>query len=149
MKMNREKKTHKPGRLVLFGNRHDDDRHQGNTGAEIEEDAIVLSTAAKAQLELLLDALKAVKKGDLSVRLQVRKDGVMGEIAEAFNDVIGLNENMANEVIRVSREVGVEGKLGAQAEVPGVAGTWKELTGNVNMLAANLTNQSWKGKVYR
>jgi len=201
-------------------------------------ESVDLGTENKAQLTSLLNALKAAREGDFSVRLPVQKDGVMGEIAGVFNDAIGLNEGMANEIIRVSkvvgeegqmtervspgvvtgmwtsqidsvnalisnlaqltaevgrvltavaegdltqkmrlevegvpvkgeflriaiiantmvdqlsafgsevtrvaREIGVEGKLGAQAEVPGVAGTWRELTDKVNMLASNLTSQ--------
>jgi len=234
------KEVRKPGRSVLF---QDDDgdgdgRPQDDSALEIERGEIDLGTDIKAQLRSLLDALKVAKDGDFSVRLRTTKNGVMSEIAEAFNDVIGLNEKTANElariskfiseegemtervslgavagswasqadsvnalinnlaqptgevgrviaavaegnltqkmelevrgvpikgeflriatttntmvdqlssfaseVTRVAREVGGEGKLGAQAEVKGVSGTWKDLTDNVNMLAENLTNQ--------
>ena len=189
-------------------------------------------------LRKLLDALKAARKGDFSARVRFRRDGLMGEIAEVFNDVMGHNQALAKEfsrvgrivgregkmtvraslgpvggawgatvdafnaligdlvqptselarvitavaqgdlsqkipleiagrpvkgeflrfaktvntmvdqlrsfaaeVTRVAKEVGVEGKLGGQAKVPGVAGTWKDLTDNVNQLAGNLTGQ--------
>jgi methyl-accepting chemotaxis protein len=70
-----------------------------------------LNTDAESQLWALLEALKTVKQGDFSVRLPVANNGVMGEIAEAFNDVVSLNASMANEIGRVSKIVGEEGKL--------------------------------------
>jgi HAMP domain-containing protein len=224
------KKEHKTGFPFFF--------RQGNRVAHGGDGAKELSAETISQLTLLLNALKAAKEGDFSVRLPMQKDGLVAEIAEAFNGLIVLNESIANEIVRVSkivgeegqmteraslgrvigswasqidsinalvnnlaqptaevarvitavasgdlsqkmalevrgvpikgeflriattantmvdqlnafgsevtriaREVGAEGKLGGQAEVKGVAGTWKELTANVNMLAANLTNQ--------
>ncbi|MBI5141154.1 MAG: HAMP domain-containing protein, partial [Nitrospirae bacterium] len=204
-----------------------DDGNGGGPHSKIDE-----------RLSLLLDALLAMKAGDFSVRMPDARNGIIGKIAEAFNDVVSINQKMsteivrvskiiveegrmtermavasasgswantsdainvlinsmaqptvevarvitsvangdlsnkmalevegkpikgeflrigttvnnmvdqlnafASEVIRVSKEVGAEGKLGGQAEVKGVAGTWKELTDNVNMLAGNLTGQ--------
>jgi len=237
--MENAKNVGTPGRRLFFRNKKDGDgQQQHDSVAMLNGESVDLGTDNKAQLTSLLNALKAAREGDFSVRLPVQKDGVMGEIAGVFNDVIGLNEGMANEIIRVSkvvgeegqmtervslgvvtgmwasqidsvnalinnlsqptvevgrvitavaegdltqkmrlevegvpvkgeflriatisntmvdqlsafgsevtrvaREIGVEGKLGAQAEVPGVAGTWRELTDKVNMLASNLTSQ--------
>ena len=106
----------------------------------------------------LLAALKTLKKGDFGVRLPVDDTVIGAALAEAFNDLADLLENdtrvgqtvntmvdqlgsFASEVTRVAREVGTEGKLGGQAEVQGVAGTWKDLTDSVNSMAGNLTAQ--------
>src|SRR5438132_3782433 len=88
----------------------------------------------------------AVTKGDLSQRIALQADGrpLEGEflrIARSVNTVVDQLGSFASEVTRVAREVGTEGKLGGQAVVPGVAGTWKDLTDNVNSMAANLTGQ--------
>ncbi|HEV3082657.1 MAG TPA: HAMP domain-containing protein, partial [Gemmataceae bacterium] len=88
----------------------------------------------------------AVTKGDLTQRIALEADGrpLEGEflrIARSVNTVVDQLGSFASEVTRVAREVGTEGKLGGQAEVPGVAGTWKDLTDNVNSMAANLTGQ--------
>src|SRR5438132_791312 len=80
--------------------------------------------------KLLLSTLVAVKNGDFSVRLPVEWTGINGKIADAFNDIIEVTAKMATE-----------GKLGGQAKVKGVAGTWKDLTDSVNSMAANLTAQ--------
>src|SRR2546425_40152 len=92
----------------------------------------------------LLLALKAVRKGDFSVRLPVNWTGLSGKVADTFNEVVGMDEQLgafASEVTRVVREVGTEGKLGGQARVKGVAGIWKDLTESVNLMASNLTGQ--------
>jgi HAMP domain-containing protein len=86
-------------------------------------------------IKQLLTVLTALKKGDFSVRLPSDWNGTLGQIADAFNDVVERNEKMARELD------GVEGKLGGQASVPGAAGTWKDLADHVNQLAANLTTQ--------
>ncbi|HMI47532.1 MAG TPA: HAMP domain-containing protein, partial [Gemmatimonadaceae bacterium] len=90
--------------------------------------------------------LTAVAEGDLSQKMVLEIDGkaVQGEflrIGTTVNTMVDQLGSFANEVTRVAREVGTEGKLGGQAEVPGVAGTWKDLTDNVNTLAGNLTSQ--------
>ena len=96
----------------------------------------------EAQLLAVLDVLKAAKRGDFSARVAVRDgDGTIGEIATEVNEVVNQLQSVGSEIIRVAREVGTEGKLGAQAEVIGVTGTWKDLIDNVNVLAGNLTNQ--------
>src|SRR5207248_913110 len=86
----------------------------------------------------LLRALMAFKRGDFSVRLPDDWTGVAGKIVNTMVDQLGA---FASEVTRVAREVGTEGKLGGQAKVKGVAGTWKDLTENVNLMAGNLTAQ--------
>src|SRR6202034_1581617 len=96
---------------------------------------------ADNRLQRLLTGLTAVRSGDLSTRLPAADDPLMDEIAAVFN---GMNEQLAlvtSEVTRVAREVGTEGRLGGQARVPGVGGTWRDLTDSVNSMAGNLTGQ--------
>jgi signal transduction histidine kinase/HAMP domain-containing protein/CheY-like chemotaxis protein len=96
---------------------------------------------ADKRLQRLLAGLTAVRSGDFSTRLPPADDPLMDEIAAVFN---GMNEQLAlvtSEVTRVAWEVGTEGRLGGQAEVPGLAGTWKDLTDSVNSMAGNLTGQ--------
>ena len=96
---------------------------------------------ADGGLQQLLAGLSAVRSGDFSTRLPADGDPLMDEIASVFN---GMNDQLAlftSEVTRVAREVGTEGRLGGQAEVPGLAGTWKDLTDSVNSMAGNLTGQ--------
>jgi methyl-accepting chemotaxis protein len=92
------------------------------------------------QLQPLLEALKAAKNGDFTVRLPVESNG-LGEIASAFNEWVSLNQNVAHEVVRITSEIGKEGKLGSQALVKGVKGSWKELLDNLNQMSANLSEQ--------
>src|SRR5215472_1149308 len=89
----------------------------------------------------LLAGLTAVRGGDFSARLPQGRDPVMNEIAAVFNDMNDQLGLFTSEVTRVAKEVGIDGKLGGQAHVPGVAGTWKELTDSVNAMAGNLTGQ--------
>jgi CheY-like chemotaxis protein/signal transduction histidine kinase/HAMP domain-containing protein len=83
----------------------------------------------------------AVADGDLKQNLAVKSKGEVAALAETINNMTGTLATFADQVTSVAREVGVEGRLGGQANVPGAAGTWKDLTGNVNLLAANLTTQ--------
>src|SRR5205807_30208 len=83
----------------------------------------------------------AVANGDLSKKITVPVKGEILELKETINTMVDQLNSFASEVTRVAREVGTEGKLGGQANVPGAAGTWKDLTDNVNQLAANLTTQ--------
>jgi len=130
-----EKPTRKPGRKALFG-REEEVTAPGKPGKEEKYDE-----GADTQLREILEALEAVRKGDLTKRLKKEKKDIFGELADSYNTMVDSLSTFSSEVTRVSKEVGTEGKLGAQAEVPGVAGTWKDLTDNVNILAANLTNQ--------
>jgi HAMP domain-containing protein len=83
----------------------------------------------------------AVANGDLQQKLTVEAKGEIAALADTINGMTDTLATFADQVTNVAREVGVEGKLGGQAKVPGAAGTWKGLTGNVNQLAANLTTQ--------
>src|SRR5437773_941176 len=83
----------------------------------------------------------AVAQGELSKKVRVEVKGEILELKSTINTMVDQLNAFASEVSRVAREVGTEGKLGGQAQVPGVAGTWKDLTDNVNLMAANLTGQ--------
>jgi signal transduction histidine kinase/CheY-like chemotaxis protein/HAMP domain-containing protein len=95
----------------------------------------------RSALEQLLAGLTAVRGGDFSRRLAPAGDPLVDEIASVFNDMADQLDQFTSEVTRVAREVGTEGKLGGQAHVPGVSGTWKDLTESVNAMAGNLTTQ--------
>ena len=94
-----------------------------------------------AQVRNIADVTIAVANGDLSKKITVDVRGEILQLKEATNTMVDQLRSFASEVTRVAREVGTDGRLGGQAVVPGVAGTWKDLTGNVNLLAANLTTQ--------
>src|ERR1700687_5272042 len=93
------------------------------------------------QVRGIVKVVTAVANGDLSEKLQVNAKGEIAALGETLNNMTKTLGIFAQQVTSVARTVGVEGKLGAQAEVPGVAGTWKDLTDNVNLLANNLTAQ--------
>ncbi|WP_232236252.1 HAMP domain-containing protein [Nocardia sp. BMG51109] len=93
------------------------------------------------RLQPLLDGLKAVRDGDFGRSLPQVGDPVLDEIAIVFNGMVDQLALFTTEVIRVAREVGTDGKLGGQASVPGLSGTWKDLTDSVNAMADNLTAQ--------
>jgi HAMP domain-containing protein len=94
-----------------------------------------------AQVRNISEVTIAVANGDLSRKITVDVRGEILQLKEAINTMVDQLRSFASEVTRVAREVGTEGRLGGQAVVPGVAGTWKDLTDNVNLLAANLTTQ--------
>src|SRR5690349_24483284 len=89
----------------------------------------------------IAEVTTAVAKGDLSKKITVTVKGEILELKDTINTMVDQLGSFASEVTRVAREVGTDGKLGGQAVVKGVAGTWKDLTDNVNMMAANLTAQ--------
>src|SRR5438045_9525342 len=93
------------------------------------------------QLLNITEVATAIANGDLSKKITVDVRGEIRLLKETLNTMVDQLRAFAAEVTRVAREVGTEGKLGGQAVVPGVAGTWKDLTDNVNLLAANLTTQ--------
>jgi HAMP domain-containing protein/signal transduction histidine kinase/CheY-like chemotaxis protein len=93
------------------------------------------------QVRNIADVTTAVANGDLSKKITVDVRGEILELKDTINTMVDQLRSFASEVTRVAREVGTEGKLGGQAEVQGVAGTWKDLTDNVNMMAGNLTAQ--------
>ena len=93
------------------------------------------------QVRGIVKVVTAVANGDLKQKLVVDAKGEVAALAETINNMTDTLSTFAEQVSTVAREVGVEGKLGGQARVPGVAGTWKDLTDNVNFMASNLTTQ--------
>src|SRR5688572_17816023 len=93
------------------------------------------------QVRNISEVTIAVASGDLSKKITADVRGEMLQLKEAINTMVDQLRSFASEVTRVAREVGTEGKLGGQAQVPEVAGTWKDLTDSVNMMAGNLTAQ--------
>src|SRR5205807_2080465 len=93
------------------------------------------------QVRNIAEVTTAVAKGDLSKKITVDVDGEILELKSTINTMVVAFTALVRAVLRVAREVGSDGKLGGQAQVPGAAGTWKDLTDNVNSMAANLTNQ--------
>ena len=93
------------------------------------------------QVRGIAKVVTAVANGDLKQKLLVEAKGEIAELADTINSMTDTLATFADQVTTVAREVGVEGKLGGQANVPGAAGTWRDLTDNVNQLAANLTTQ--------
>ena len=93
------------------------------------------------QVRNISEVTIAVANGDLSRKISVDVRGEILQLKEAINTMVDQLRSFASEVTRVAREVGTEGKLGGQAIVPGIAGTWKDLTDNVNFMAGNLTGQ--------
>src|SRR5262249_1321535 len=93
------------------------------------------------QVRNIAQVTTAVARGDLSRKITVDVRGEILELKDTFNTMVDQFNSFASEVKRVAREGGTEGKLGGQAQVPGVAGTWKDLTDSVNFMASNLTAQ--------
>src|SRR5207237_162883 len=93
------------------------------------------------QVRNIAEVTTAVANGDLDNKIKVDVSGEISASKDTVNTMVDQLSSFASEVTRVAREVGTEGKLGGQAEVKGVSGTWKDLTDNVNLMAANLTNQ--------
>src|SRR5712691_4193296 len=94
-----------------------------------------------SQVRGIAKVVTAVANGDLSQKLVVEAKGEIAALADTINGMTDTLRMFAEQVTTVAREVGIEGKLGGQAKVPGAAGTWRDLTDNVNMLAGNLTSQ--------
>ena len=94
-----------------------------------------------AQVRNIADVTKAVAAGDLTRKITVDVQGEILQLKDTMNTMVDQLRSFASEVTRMAREVGTEGKLGGQAEVTGVAGTWKDLTDSVNMMAGSLTVQ--------
>jgi len=111
------------------------------TWKELTENVNTLAGNLTNQVRNIAQVTTAVANGDLSQKITVEAQGEILELKNTINAMVDALNLFGNEVTRVAREVGNEGKLGGQAEVPGVSGTWKELTENVNTLAGNLTNQ--------
>jgi len=101
----------------------------------------VMAANLTEQVRGIVKVVTAVANGELTQKLTVNAKGEVAALAETINNMTDTLATFADQVTTVAREVGVEGRLGGQANVPGAAGTWKDLTGNVNLLADNLTNQ--------
>ena len=126
---------------------------EGNLGAQADVKGVagtwkdltdhvnVLAGNLTNQVRNIALVTTAVANGDLSQKITVKAKGEVAELKNTINTMVDQLRAFASEVTRVAREVGTEGKLGAQAEVAGVSGTWKDLTDNVNFLAGNLTSQ--------
>ena len=108
---------------------------------DLTESVNSMASNLTAQVRNIADVTTAVAKGDLSRKITVDVRGEILELKNTINVMVDQLNGFASEVTRVAREVGTEGKLGGQASVPGVAGVWKDLTDNVNFMAANLTTQ--------
>src|SRR5258705_254413 len=100
-----------------------------------------MATNLTVQVRAIAEVTTAVQRGDLSKKITVDASGEILELKNTINTMVDQLSSFASEVTRVAREVGTEGKLGGQAEVQGIAGTWKDLTDNVNLMANNLTAQ--------
>ncbi|WP_366512419.1 HAMP domain-containing protein [Hyphomicrobium sp.] len=111
------------------------------TWKDLTDTVNVMAANLTEQVRGIVKVVNAVAGGDLKQRLTVNSKGEVAALAETINDMTDTLALFADQVTTVAREVGVEGRLGGQANVPGAAGTWKDLTGNVNLLADNLTNQ--------
>src|SRR5229473_2962962 len=111
------------------------------TWKDLTDNVNQLAANLTTQVRNIAEVTSAVQKGDLSKKITVEVKGEILELKETINVMVDQLNGFAGEVTRVAREVGTEGKLGGQAQVPGVAGTWKDLTDNVNSMAGNLTAQ--------
>ncbi len=113
----------------------------GGTWKDLTDNVNFMASNLTGQVRNIAAVTTAVARGDLSKKITVDVKGEILELKDTINVMVDQLSSFASEVTRVAREVGTEGKLGGQANVSGVAGTWKDLTENVNQLAANLTNQ--------
>jgi HAMP domain-containing protein/CheY-like chemotaxis protein/predicted transcriptional regulator len=111
------------------------------TWKDLTDTVNVMAANLTEQVRGIVKVVTAVANGDLKQNLTVKSKGEVAALAETINNMTNTLATFADQVTTVAREVGVEGRLGGQANVPGAAGTWKDLTGNVNLLAANLTTQ--------
>ncbi|WP_426735398.1 HAMP domain-containing protein [Myxococcus faecalis] len=111
------------------------------TWKDLTDNVNVMAVNLTTQVRGIAKVVTAVANGDLTQRLKMEAKGEVAELADTINAMTQTLSIFAQQVTDVARTVGVEGKLGAQAVVPGVAGTWKDLTNNVNLLANNLTDQ--------
>ena len=111
------------------------------TWKDLTDTVNVMAANLTEQVRGIVKVVTAVANGELKQNLAVKSKGEVAALAETINNMTDTLAIFADQVTTVAREVGVEGRLGGQAAVPGAAGTWKDLTGNVNLLAANLTTQ--------
>ena len=113
----------------------------GGTWKDLTDNVNLMAANLTGQVRNIAEVTTAVASGDLSKKITVDVKGEILELKDTINTMVDQLNSFASEVTRVAREVGTDGKLGGQAQVPGVAGTWKDLTDNVNAMAANLTGQ--------
>jgi HAMP domain-containing protein/signal transduction histidine kinase/CheY-like chemotaxis protein len=116
-------------------------RGVGGTWKDLTDNVNLMAANLTGQVRNIAEVTTAVASGDLSKKITVDVKGEILELKSTINTMVDQLNSFAGEVTRVAREVGTEGKLGGQAQVEGVAGTWKDLTDNVNLMATNLTNQ--------
>src|SRR5437868_7813428 len=116
-------------------------RGLGGAWKDLTDNVNSMANNLTSQVRNIADVTTAVAKGDLSRKITVEVRGEILELKNTINTMVDQLNGFASEVSRVAREVGTEGKLGGQAQVQGVAGTWKDLTDNVNSMASNLTGQ--------
>ena len=116
-------------------------RGVGGTWKDLTDNVNFMASNLTGQVRNIADVTTAVARGDLSKKITVDVKGEILELKDTINVMVDQLSSFASEVTRVAREVGTEGKLGGQANVPGVAGTWKDLTDSVNSMAGNLTGQ--------
>src|SRR5919197_16237 len=109
------------------------------TWRDLTDNVNLMAANLTAQLRNVADVTTAVANGDLSKKVTVEGQGEILELKSTMNQMVEQRSSFSAEVTRVAREVGTEGKLGGQAQVRGVSGTWRDLTENVNLMAANLT----------
>ncbi len=113
----------------------------GGTWKDLTDSVNKMGSNLTTQMRNIAEVTTAVAKGDLSRKITVAANGEILELKNTINTMVDQLNSFGNEVTRLAREVGTEGKLGGQAFVPGVAGTWKDLTDSVNQMAGNLTAQ--------
>ncbi|HWH81383.1 MAG TPA: HAMP domain-containing protein [Burkholderiaceae bacterium] len=113
----------------------------GGTWKDLTDNVNFMASNLTEQVRGIVKVVTAVANGNLTQRLTVQAKGEVAALADTINNMTDTLATFADQVTNVAREVGVDGRLGGQANVPGAAGTWKDLTGNVNLLAANLTTQ--------
>src|SRR5262249_40683157 len=111
------------------------------TWKDLTDNVNLMAANLTGQVRGIAKVVSSVANGDLKQKLTLEAKGEIAALADTINGMIDTLATFAAQVTTVAREVGVEGKLGGQASVPGAAGTWKDLTDNVNQLAANLTTQ--------
>jgi HAMP domain-containing protein len=111
------------------------------TWKDLTDSVNSMASNLTGQVRNIAEVATAVAQGDLSKKITVNVSGEILQLKETINTMVDQLRSFAGEVTRVAREVGTEGRLGGQAQVPGVAGTWKDLTDSVNSMAGNLTAQ--------
>ncbi|CEG81026.1 Putative Histidine kinase [Rhizopus microsporus] len=116
-------------------------KNVGGAWKDLTDNVNIMAANLTTQVRSIAEVTKAVALGDLSKKIDVETRGEILDLKNTVNDMVSQLRVFASEVTRVAKEVGTEGKLGGQAKVPNVDGTWKDLTDNVNTMASNLTTQ--------